>query len=322
MGSNPPLRQENQQGSLSPKERLLLGKWEDYAETRFSPRTVEHYVFDVRFLLAWLSRRGVALTGVRTQDLQAYQAELCVMRKKDDRPYTPGSQQVKLIGMKAFFRFLYKRGYVLSDPAAVIELGRLPKRLPRVILSEQEARLLVQAPDTKTPLGLRDRAILETLYATGLRVGELMRLGLLDVDTEERIVRVLLGKGGKDRNVPLTHAAAQAIEAYLAKGRPHLAKGKPWERALLFLGKQGGGLKSAVVGRVVDKWAKRAGIKKRVTCHTFRHTVATHLLRHRADIRHIQALLGHKSLSTTELYTRVEISDLKRVVERAHPRAR
>ena len=298
---------------------------------RYSERTVEHYLADVRFLLGWLSDRGVALIEVRSADLEAYQTHLAALRKKDGRPYAVGSQQARLIAMKNFFRFLYRRGHLIHDPAATIELGRMEQRLPRIVLTEAEARRVVSAPRGDSPLVLRDRAILETLYATGVRVSELAELTLYDVDTEERLLRVVKGKGRKDRNVPLTKAASRAIEAYLARGREAIvsearARGVTSRRGegarLLFPGELGGKLKRAVIGKIVARWAKKAGIKKHVTCHTFRHSVATQLLRGGADIRHIQALLGHASLKATERYTRVEVGDLKRVLERAHPRGR
>ena len=265
---------------------------------------------------------------VRSVDLEAYQGHLSALRKKDGRPYTVGSQHARLIAMKNFFRFLYRRDLLIHDPAAVIELGRAEDRLPRVVLTEEEARRVVTVPRGETPLVLRDRAILETLYAKGIRVSELAHLTVNDVDTEERVLRVVMGKGRKDRNVPLTRASARAIEEYLAKGRETIVNGGEGrarargEGRLLFLAEHGGKLHRAIVGRIIARWAKKAGIKKHVTCHTFRHSVATQLLRGGADIRHIQALLGHASLKATERYTRVEIQDLKRVVERAHPRGR
>jgi integrase/recombinase XerD len=278
----------------------------------------------VRFLLGWLEERGVGLVDVRSTDLEAYQAHLSALRKRDGRPYAAGSQQARLIAMKNFFRFLYRRGDLVHDPAAAVELGRAEDRLPRVVLTEEEARRVVSAPREKTPVVLRDRAILETLYATGLRVSELAGLTVYDADTEERLLRVVMGKGRKDRNVPLTRPAARAIEEYVAKGREVLAGGvrRGDSARLLFLAEKGGKLKRGVVGKIIARWAKKAGIRKHVTCHTFRHSVATQLLRGGADIRHIQALLGHASLKATERYTRVEIGDLKRVVERAHPRGR
>jgi integrase/recombinase XerD len=324
MSPNPRTCDGSQQGSVSAASVRLLGQYEDALAARYSERTVEHYLADVRFLLGWLEERGVGLVDVRSADLEAYQAHLSALRKRDGRPYAVGSQQARLIAMKNFFRFLYRRGDLVHDPAAAVELGRAEDRLPRVVLTEEEARRVVSAPREKTPVVLRDRAILETLYATGLRVSELAGLTVYDADTKERLLRIVMGKGKKDRNVPLTRPAARAIEEYLAKGREALADGgRRGEGArLLFLAEKGGKLKRAVVGKIIARWSKKAGIRKHVTCHTFRHSVATQLLRGGADIRHIQALLGHASLKATERYTRVEIGDLKRVVERAHPRGR
>ena len=296
----------------------LLALFEEDVTVRYAARTAEHYLADARAFLAWLSERHVDLVNVRPEDVSRYHGELYAARL-DGHPYATSTIQIKLIAIRTLFRFLVRRGYLLFDPSSGIELPRTDKRLPRVILSQAEARRLVTAPRGRGPLDLRDRAMLETLYGTGIRVNELIELAPADVDAQERTLRVVEGKGQKDRIVPLTRAAARAIAAYVTRGRRELLR--PQSR-WLFLGRRGGKLHRAQVGVVVKAWAKKAGIRKNVSCHTFRHSVATHLLRGRADIRQIQALLGHGSLSTTERYTHVEISDLKRVVERAHPRGR
>ena len=290
----------------------------DDLEARFPGRTPPEYLRAVRLFLAWLSDRGVALGSAKSEDLLAYQSALVSARKRDGKPYSLSTQSHHLSALKGFFRFLYRRRFMLTDPAAAIELPRADIRLPRVVLTPREMLRLLDAARGKDALGLRDRAILETLYATGIRVSELAHLTPYDVDTEERLLRVVLGKGRKDRNVPLTKAAASAIAAFLVNGRPALLGRK--KTPYLFLAEQGGYLHSALAGRVVGHYAQKAQIKKHVTCHTFRHSVATHLLRGGADIRQIQALLGHASLSTTERYTRVEIQDLRQVIRRAHPR--
>jgi len=190
-----------------------------------------------------------------------------------------------------------------------------------VILTREEVtKILRAAAHARSPLGLRDRAILETFYATGIRVSELAQLTPYDVDTHERTLLVRLGKGSKDRNVPLTRAAAAAIDAYVLEGRPKLTR--PRGPGFLFLASRGGYLHRGEASRIVQAWTKRAKVKKNVTCHTFRHSIATHLLKGGADIRHIQVFLGHSSLSSTERYTRVEVQDLRKVIERAHPRGR
>jgi integrase/recombinase XerD len=312
-------REGNQQGSVSAKERHLLALYAEDLEAHYPGRTPEEYLRGVRVFLAWLEEQGIALASVRAEDLLAYQSALVSARKSDGKPYALSTQTHQLVAVKGFFRFLYRRGFRLNDPATALELPRADIRLPRLVLTPREVlRILAAAARDRDAIALRDRAILETLYATGIRVSELAKLTPYDADTEERVLRVVLGKGRKDRTVPLTKAAAAAIESYLAKGRGELVAGS--KTPFLFLADHGGYLHRALLSRIVKRYAEAARIKKRVTCHTFRHSVATHLLRGGADIRQIQALLGHASLATTERYTRVEISDLRQVVRRAHPR--
>ena len=315
-----PLRHENQQGSLSPKTAKLLKLYQDDIELHLAPRAARGYLDYVRTLALWLGGRGIEAGHAKTEDLHAYQRELHTRHSPQGRPYSLGYQACQITAVKSFYRFLYKRLLILRDPAAALELPRLDKRLPRTILSREEVLRILAVARERTAIGLRDRAILETLYATGIRYSELAKLALYDVDPSERVLRVVLGKGRKDRNVPLTRAACHAIEDYLVHGRPKLVVNPKLNN--LFLSDKGGFMHCAVVNDRLRLWARKARLKKHVTCHTFRHSVATHLLRGHADIRHIQALLGHASLGTTERYTRVEISDLKKVIARAHPRGR
>lgn len=299
----------------------MLRLYEDDLHVRFGDTTVAEYLRLARRFLVWLSRRRVELGAVRTEDLLAYQSGLHAALKDDGRPYGSGTQINHVKAIKGLFRFLYRRGYLLHDPSAPIDYPRGERRLPRVILTKSEARRILEAPARhRSPLALRDRAILETLYATGVRVSELANLTPDDVDTEEGVLRVIQGKGKKDRYVPLTTAAARAIEVYLIKARPSLAAQR--SARFLFLASRGYWMDKSRLNRVVRTWTAAARIKKHVTCHTFRHSVATHLLKGRADIRHIQALLGHSSLASTERYTQVEVSDLAAVLRRAHPRGR
>jgi len=310
-----------QQGSLSTKVARLLAQYEEDASLRYGFHTLRGYVQHVRaFVVEWLAARGIDLASVRTTDLLAHQAELAQARKKDGKPYSVGHQQKSVSALKSFFRFLVKRSFLLQDPAAALEMPKGDARLPRVILTKDEAAKLLDIVKGKSPRELRDRAILETLYGTGIRAGELVALTPSDVDTAERTLRVVLGKGRKGRMVPLTHAAARATSAYLAHGRAQLLRhpSDPW----LFVSDWGVQCRDSTLNVMIQNYARQAGVKKRVTCHTFRHSVATHLLKGRADIRHIQVLLGHRSLQSTERYTRVEIQDLREVVRRAHPRGR
>jgi integrase/recombinase XerD len=313
---------------VSAKDQALFALFAQDVEVRFASRTADHYLADARLFLHWLAEHQAALKDVRPADVQRYQGELYAARKSTGHPYAAATIMLRLMAVKTLFRFLVRRGHMLFDPSSAVELPRTEKKLPRVILTEREAKRIVIAPRGKSALDRRDRAMLETLYGTGIRVNELVHLKPADVDTEERVLRVVCGKGKKDRNVPLTRAAASAIESYLVNGRPVLlglrgaktrAETTPW----LFVGeRRGRRMHRAAVDRLVKRWTRVAHVKKNVSCHTFRHSIATHLLRARADIRQIQALLGHADLSTTERYTHVAIQDLKRVIERAHPRGR
>lgn len=323
MSVYPPLRHRNIQASVSArtaKMARLLTLYEDDLDLRYGERTVPDYMAHVRAFTTWLSAHELELVEVRPSDLMAYQSELSALRKKDGSTYSPGFHVNRVVATRSLFRFLFRSGYLLTDPSSVLVLPTLPKKLPKTILTPSEACRLMEAASGQTPIGLRDRALLETLYATGIRIGELRKLTPHDVDTEDRILRVIMGKGRKDRNLPLTHAAAHSLAVYLERGRSALAHGP---RSIpLFLGDKGSFVQTAVANRIVQRYAKKARLTKHVTCHTLRHSVATHLLRGRADIRHIQVLLGHARLGTTERYTRVEISDLRKVIARAHPRGR
>jgi integrase/recombinase XerD len=303
---------------MSKKTERLFELYERELRMTFSERTFPEYLREVRKFLSWLSEQAIELVEVRSDDVHSYYNLLLTEKKPDGSAYSLSTHRSRLQSLKSFFRFLYRGGYLLHDPSSSIEFRQKERRLPRVILTPREARRLIESAKERTPRALRDRAILETLYATGIRASELSSLKVGDVDTEARTLRVVLGKGKKDRNVPLTEPAAEAIEAYLERGRPGLAGSK--SAPYFFLSDLGGWLHRAVLSRIVGKYAQRARLRKHVTCHTIRHSVATHLLQGRADIRHIQRLLGHQSLNTTERYTQVEISDLKKVIARAHPR--
>jgi integrase/recombinase XerD len=316
---NPRTCEQTQQGPISKKTERLLGLYQDYLSVYYAERTAPQYLSYVRCFLGWLAQQGVDLTEVRTEVLHAYQNDLLTQRKPDGRPYGSAHLQNRLNAVKSLFRFFYRRGYLLSDPSSSLESLRMESRLPRAILTPRETRRIIESARETTPTGFRDRAILETFYATGIRATELSNLTLADVNTEEKTLRIVMGKGKKDRNLPLTSAAAEAIERYLVEGRAALLR-SPNVR-YLFLADHGGWLHRAVLSRLVGLYAKKAGVRKPVTCHTFRHSVATHLLQGGADIRHIQQLLGHESLQTTQRYTRVELSDLRKVIARAHPRS-
>jgi len=190
--------------------------------------------------------------------------------------------------------------------------------LPRNILTPQEARRIIEAPDVHTVLGYRNRVVLEVLYATGIRKQELMNLTLADVNLDEELLRINGGKGAKDRVVPLTEIACSFLESYIKGIRPKLLGKKTTNR--LFLSLRGLPIARNTLGSLVEKCTRLARIKKRVTCHLWRHSCATHLLQRKANLRHVQEILGHRSLATTERYLHLTITELKEAHRRCHPR--
>jgi integrase/recombinase XerD len=234
-------------------------------------------------------------------------------------PLSAMSQAIYLQRVKSFLSSLARRGLLLRDPAADLSLP-VSSPLPRTVLSVRQAERLVEAPPAHTNVGRRDRAILETLYGTAIRRGECVRLDMEDLDMRERTLLVRDGKGHKDRLVPVPGRAAAALETYLTDVRPQLVV-DPGNHALFLTAWWGHRLSDIALTVLVRRWARAAGLVS-VHPHALRHTCATHLLRGGADVRHVQAILGHKRLKTTGLYTRVVIEDLRQVLDRAHPRER
>jgi len=273
-----------------------------------------------RFLL-WLEDRSI----VRPQDvtrpiLQSYQRHLFYYRRKDDRPLSFRSQQLRLVSVRGFFKWLAKAGYLPANPASDLDLPKTPARLPRDFLTIEEAESVLSRPDLDSPFGLRDRAILETLYSTGIRRTELTRLSVFDVHLGRGALFVREGKGQKDRVVPMGERAAAWIAKYLADVRPHLAN-EP-DEGTLFLTYQGFSISPDVLSQLVRDYIVSSGVVKNGACHLFRHTMATLMLENGADVRFIQAMLGHASLQSTQLYTQVSITKLREIHAATHPGAR
>ena len=230
-----------------------------------------------------------------------------------------GSQNHVLIAIRNFLAFLAQEGHITGNPAQGLRLAREPDRLPKNILTPEEARRLIEASDTQTLVGYRDRALLEVLYATGLRNQELRNLNVEDVNLEEELLRVNKGKGGKDRVVPLSGIACQYLENYIKAVRPELLKGH--QTGKLFISHRAGlPIGRHSLERMLRKYTRQLRMKKHVTCHLWRHSCATHLLKNNANLRHVQQLLGHVSLATTERYLRLTITDLKEAHRKFHPR--
>ncbi len=290
---------------------------------RYSPCTLKSYLEALVFFDRFLEEHHPEveqITQVSKQIIEKYQNHLYYEKKNSgDLPLGIGSQRNRLVAARSFFKFLHKEGYILYDPAGGLEFPRTKGRtLPKDIMSKPEVLKILSQPDLGIPSGMRDRAIMELLYSTGMRRSELLSLNLYDLNLEEGIVRIREAKYGRERVVPMGQAACEAIEHYIKKGRPQVFI-DPEEKAL-FLSKYGRRLSEGRLCGLVKGYAGKARLRKKITTHSFRHTCATHLLKGKADLRAIQEILGHRCLSTTQLYTRVELSDLKRVHRLCHPR--
>ncbi len=288
---------------------------EDLRARRYSDSSLEKAQLELPWLIHHLSENGVAdARAVSEAHLVAYARHLEARPTRWGSPLAATSRASALSTVRRFFSFLASRGLILRDPARGVPLPRSP-RLPRGVLTEAQARRLVAAPFPGSPIGKRDRAILELLYGTGIRLGEAARADVTDVDIRQRILLVRSGKGKKDRIVPVPGRAAMALNRYLAEARPELVKRID---SALFVSRHGGRLSLVGLRAIVKRHGRAIGVE--LSPHALRHTCATHLLRGGASIRHVQELLGHRCLSTTALYTRVAIEDLRQLIARAHPR--
>lgn len=278
-----------------------------------SPNTRRAYAQDLAAFTAYLAPQQVPLEKVTHLHIRGFLGVESVT-------LAPASRARRLAGLKSFYAFLFRRGRIPVNPARRIKAPKLPKRLPRAVPVD-EAFALMEAPQDDRTLGLRDRAMLEVLYGGGLRVSELCGLSLEDVDRTSGVVRVL-GKGNKERLCPLHETAFAAIDAWLAVRGELLAKpAKKQDPSALFLNFRGGRLTTRSVERHLDRYVRALGLNRKLSPHALRHSFATHLLAGGADIRSIQELLGHASLSTTQRYTAVSFEQLQSVYDKAHPRA-
>jgi integrase/recombinase XerD len=305
------------------KMQLHLARFvEAMTAWNWSKKTVISYDQNVRAFFTWLEQEteAEALTEVSPDIVASYQMALLSMEKRNGEHLSVGTQHQRLTAIKSFFRFLVTEGKVLTNPTAAVTLPKKRVILPQPLVSAKETIRMLDRIDTSTPMGLRDRAVVELLYSTGIRNAELRAVKVTDFDPHAEIVIIIAGKGNKDRVVPLGPVATTIISDYIAQARPKLSK-RP-NVPNLFLTKNGHALDTLSVINIVKRATKNAGITKPVRPHRLRHACATHMLKGGADIRHIQKLLGHATLQTTQIYTRVEIGDLKAVHRRFHPRER
>lgn len=294
---------------------ILVGKFLQFLKTErnYSSYTVKNYAIDLADLLRFLEKRK---TSLNQADRLVAREFLYSLQKK----YSRRSLARKISTCRSFFRFLIRENYVDKNPFELIKTPKLERRLPN-FLYEAEIQKMLNSAELTSPNGKRDSAILELLYSSGMRVSEAVKLNLsdLDLDLEAYEIRVF-GKGAKERIVLIGKYAVSAIKDYLANGRKVLL-GKNNSRAL-FLGNRGGRLTGRSIERMIKTLALKSGLLKKVTPHTIRHTFATHLLERGADLRTVQELLGHTSLSTTQIYTHVTKEKLKSVYDASHPRAK
>ncbi|HEU5300616.1 MAG TPA: site-specific tyrosine recombinase XerD [Acidimicrobiia bacterium] len=292
-------------------------------ERGLRPNTLEAYRRDLRAYVAFLRSRGVSEPS--EVDSAAVRDYLAVRSAADDdgRAPAPATVARSLVALRSLHQFLVDEGMVAHDPTEEVQAPRVPAGIPKA-LAEDEVLTLLGSVEGREPRALRDRAMLEVLYASGMRISELVGLDRADVDLEGNLVRVL-GKGAKERIVPIGRPARAAVEDYLRSARPVLERPGAGARGAgdaLFLNARGGRLTRQGCWSVVRSAGARAGLGERVHPHVLRHSCATHLLDHGADIRMVQEVLGHASVSTTQVYTLVSAARLRAVYESAHPRAR
>jgi integrase/recombinase XerD len=280
-------------------------------EKGLAANTLESYSRDLAAFARFLDRRGRPLARTGREDVREFLAALY------DRGLSPRTVARHLVSVRNFYRFLVREGRLKEDPTAEVDSPSTGRSLPKHLSSEEVEKLLAH-PDTSTPAGLRDKAMFELLYATGMRVSELVSLSTGDLETELGVLHCR-GKGNKERLIPVGKSALRAVAAWLRDGRPKLLAGR--ESPYLFVNRRGGRLSRVGFWKILARHGREAGIRSPLTPHVVRHSFATHLLERGADLRSIQLMLGHSDISTTQVYTHVLKERLKQVYQSHHPRA-
>jgi integrase/recombinase XerD len=287
------------------------------AARQYAAQTIAYQQMALGLFLAWCDERGILrMTEITRPVLQRYQRHLAYAVSRSGKPLSAAAQFSRLTAIRCFFRFLTRENILLYNPASELELPKLEKRLPKDVLTAEEAEQVMSQPDLAEPAGLRDRAILEVLYSTGIRRMELVNLERHDVQAARGLLAVRQGKGRKDRFVPIGERALAWVTKYLDDVRPELEAA---DIHTLFLDVSGRRFDPHALSRAVQKYIQQSGVNKKGRCHLFRHTMATLMLENGADIRFIQQMLGHALLSTTEIYTHVSILKLKEIHTATHP---
>lgn len=278
-------------------------------EKGLSENTLEAYSTDINRFLEYLTHQKNSLTEVKVEDLIAYISWL-------SQGLSKRSVARNVSSLRSFFRFLRQRGFISNNPTRLLDLPRIKRHIPETMTVE-EVETLISAPNVDSPLGIRDRAILELMYATGLRISEVVSLRLLNLNLDAGFVRTV-GKGTKERVVPMGEVAIHWIREYLEKARPLFLKGG--ESPFLFVTRRGKPFTRQGVWKIIKFYALKAGIKREITPHTLRHSFASHLLMGGADLRAVQLMLGHADIGTTQIYTHVTRAHLINTHKRFHPR--
>ncbi len=324
-----PIRKKKHSNSLNKKRKVehngiypYLKKFNEIHKVQgTSKHTLKRRDSALRRFIEWCDEREVQdPKDVTRAMLERYQRHLYYYRKSDGEPLSVSSQNVFLSPLKTFFKWLTKENYILYNPASELVLPKKPKRLPKSILSVDEMLDILDQPDINTPQGIRDRAILETFYSTGMRRSELTDLKIYDIDAKRKTVLVQSGKGNKDRYIPVGKRALFWIEKYRLQIRSLLAV-EP-DDGTLYLTDYGESYSGELMTALVKRYIAKAGIDRRGAAHLFRHAMATHMLENGADIRFIQAMLGHASLETTQIYTQVSIEKMVEIHGACHPAGR
>jgi len=304
-------------GTPSAEDVALLDQFCDnlWLEDGLAKNTLAAYRSDLSLFAGWLAAIGSGLAAVDEPCVKAYLADL--HRRPPGQQPKPASQRRLQAALRRFYRFLLAQGRIAIDPLLNIEQPAMPQRFPKT-LSEGDVENLLAAPDTTRPIGLRDRAMLELIYSSGLRVSELVGLKLFEVSTNDGVVRVR-GKGDKVRLVPLGEFAIDWLLRYQAEARPVLLKQRACDE--IFVTARGASLSRQMFWMLIKRYALEAGIVKPISPHVLRHAFATHLINHGADLRVVQMLLGHADISTTQIYTHVARERLKQLHSIHHPRA-
>jgi integrase/recombinase XerD len=291
------------------------------AVTNYSKATIKNRRTYIKYFIVWCDERGLTQPQEITRPIiERYQRYLYYYRKKDGHPLSFRSQHTRLTSVRSFFKWLAKNNHLLYNPAYDLELPKLEHRLPKHVLTERESEKIINEPDINEPLGIRDRAILEVLYSTGIRRMEVIGLKLYDLDRDRGTVIIRQGKGKKDRMIPIGERALAWIDKYLNEVRPSLVLDP--DDGSIFLTTYNEAFTKNRLTQLVRDYVNAADIGKKGACHLFRHTMATVMLENGADIRFIQQMLGHARLDTTQIYTQVSIRLLKDIHSATHPTAR